>query len=166
MERNNTENNEFKEKLVHLGKVTKVVKGGRNFRWSALVVVGNENGQVGVGLGKAAEVTEAIRKGVEDAKKNIITVPMVGTTIPHEIVGKFGAGEVLLKPAAEGTGVIAGGPVRAVIELSGIRDIRTKSLRSNNPINMVRATIDALSSLTTVEKVAKLRGKSVDEILD
>ena len=166
MEHNNSNTSEFKEKVVNLGKVTKVVKGGRNFRWSALVVVGNENGQVGVGLGKAAEVTEAIRKGVEDAKKNIITVPMVGTTIPHEIVGKFGAGEVLLKPAAEGTGVIAGGPVRAVIELSGIRDIRTKSLRSNNPINMVRATIDALSSLTTVEKVAKLRGKSVDEILD
>lgn len=166
MEHNNSNTPEFKEKVVNLGKVTKVVKGGRNFRWSALVVVGNENGQVGVGLGKAAEVTEAIRKGVEDAKKNIITVPMVGTTIPHEIVGKFGAGEVLLKPAAEGTGVIAGGPVRAVIELSGIRDIRTKSLRSNNPINMVRATIDALSTLTTVEKVAKLRGKSVDEILD
>ena len=166
MEHNNSNTSEFKEKVVNLGKVTKVVKGGRNFRWSALVVVGNENGQVGVGLGKAAEVTEAIRKGVEDAKKNIITVPMVGTTIPHEIVGKFGAGEVLLKPAAEGTGVIAGGPVRAVIELSGIRDIRTKSLRSNNPINMVRATIDALSSLTTVEKVAKLRGKQVDEILE
>lgn len=166
MEHNNSNTPEFKEKVVNLGKVTKVVKGGRNFRWSALVVVGNENGQVGVGLGKAAEVTEAIRKGVEDAKKNIITVPMVGTTIPHEIVGKFGAGEVLLKPAAEGTGVIAGGPVRAVIELSGIRDIRTKSLRSNNPINMVRATIDALSSLTTAEKVAKLRGKTVDEILE
>ena len=166
MEHNNSNTSEFKEKVVNLGKVTKVVKGGRNFRWSALVVVGNENGQVGVGLGKAAEVTEAIRKGVEDAKKNIITVPMVGTTIPHEIVGKFGAGEVLLKPAAEGTGVIAGDPVRAVIELSGIRDIRTKSLRSNNPINMVRATIDALSSLTTAEKVAKLRGKPVDEILE
>ncbi|MFR1517785.1 MAG: 30S ribosomal protein S5 [Clostridia bacterium] len=166
MEHNNSNTSEFKEKVVNLGKVTKVVKGGRNFRWSALVVVGNENGQVGVGLGKAAEVTEAIRKGVEDAKKNIITVPMVGTTIPHEIVGKFGAGEVLLKPASEGTGVIAGGPVRAVIELSGIRDIRTKSLRSNNPINMVRATIDALTSLTTVEKVARLRGKTIEEILE
>ena len=166
MEHNNSNTSEYKEKVVNLGKVTKVVKGGRNFRWSALVVVGNENGQVGVGLGKAAEVTEAIRKGVEDAKKNIITVPMVGTTIPHEIVGKFGAGEVLLKPAGEGTGVIAGGPVRAVIELSGIRDIRTKSLRSNNPINMVRATIDAPTSLTTVEKVAKLRGKTVEEILE
>ena len=166
MEHNNSNTSEYKEKVVNLGKVTKVVKGGRNFRWSALVVVGNENGQVGVGLGKAAEVTEAIRKGVEDAKKNIITVPMVGTTIPHEIVGKFGAGEVLLKPAAEGTGVIAGGPVRAVIELSGIRDIRTKSLRSNNPINMVRATSDALTSLMTAEKVAKLRGKTVEEILE
>lgn len=166
MEHNNSNTSEYKEKVVNLGKVTKVVKGGRNFRWSALVVVGNENGQVGVGLGKAAEVTEAIRKGVEDAKKNIITVPMVGPTIPHEIVGKFGAGEVLLKPAAEGTGVIAGGPVRAVIELSGIRDIRTKSLRSNNPINMVRATIDALTSLMTAEKVAKLRGKTVEEILE
>ena len=166
MEHNNSNTSEYKEKVVNLGKVTKVVKGGRNFRWSALVVVGNENGHVGVGLGKAAEVTEAIRKGVEDAKKNIITVPMVGTTIPHEIVGKFGAGEVLLKPAAEGTGVIAGGPVRAVIELSGIRDIRTKSLRSNNPINMVRATIDALTSLMTAEKVAKLRGKTVEEILE
>ena len=166
MEHNNANTSEYKEKVVHLGKVTKVVKGGRNFRWSALVVVGNENGRVGVGLGKAAEVTEAIRKGVEDAKKNIITVPMVGTTIPHEIIGKFGAGEVLLKPAAEGTGVIAGGPVRAVIELSGIRDIRTKSLRSNNPINMVRATIDGLTSLMTVEKVAKLRGKTVDEIFE
>ena len=166
MEHNNSNTSEYKEKVVNLGKVTKVVKGGRNFRWSALVVVGNENGQVGVGLGKAAEVTEAIRKGVEDAKQNILTVPMVGTTIPHEIVGKFGAGEVLLKPAAEGTGVIAGGPVRAVIELSGIRDIRTKSLRSNNPINMVRATIDALTSLMTAEKVAKLRGKTVEEILE
>lgn len=166
MEHNNSNTSEYKEKVVHLGKVTKVVKGGRNFRWSALVVVGNENGRVGVGLGKAAEVTEAIHKGVEDAKKNIITVPMVGTTIPHEIIGKFGAGEVLLKPAAEGTGVIAGGPVRAVIELSGIRDIRTKSLRSNNPINMVRATIDGLTSLMTVEKVAKLRGKTVDEIFE
>ncbi len=166
MDHNNSNTSEFKEKVVNLGKVTKVVKGGRNFRWSALVVVGNENGQVGVGLGKAAEVTEAIRKGVEDAKKNIINVPMVGTTIPHEIIGKYGAGEVLLKPAAEGTGVIAGGPVRAVIELSGIRDIRTKSLRSNNPINMVRATIDGLTSLMTAEKVSKLRGKTVEEILE
>ena len=165
MEHNNSNTPEFKEKVVNLGKVTKVVKGGRNFRWSALVVVGNENGQVGVGLGKAAEVTEAIRKGVEDAKKNIITVPMVGTTIPHEIVGKFGAGEVLLKPAAEGTGVIAGGAVRAVVEMAGIRDIRTKALRSNNPMNVVRATIKGLSELRDAAQVAAVRGKSVKEIL-
>ncbi|MBQ2306351.1 MAG: 30S ribosomal protein S5 [Clostridia bacterium] len=167
MEHNRSENtqSEFKEKLVHLGKVTKVVKGGRNFRWSALVVVGDENGRVGVGLGKAAEVTEAVRKGTEDAKKNLITVPMVGTTIPHEIIGEYGAGRVLLKPAAEGTGVIAGGPVRAVVELAGIKDIRTKSLRSNNPHNMVEATIEALKSLKTVEEVAGLRGKAIDEIL-
>ncbi len=165
MEHNNSNTSEFKEKLVHLGKVTKVVKGGRNFRWSALVVVGDENGRVGVGLGKAAEVTEAVRKGTEDAKKNLIRVPMVGTTIPHEIIGEFGAGRVLLKPAAQGTGVIAGGPVRAVVELAGIKDIRTKSLRSNNPHNMVEATVEALRSLKTVEEVAGLRGKAIDEIL-
>ena len=162
---NNSTPSEFKEKLVHLGKVTKVVKGGRNFRWSALIVVGDENGRVGVGLGKAAEVTEAVRKGTEDAKKNLITVPMVGTTIPHEIIGEFGAGRVLLKPAAEGTGVIAGGPVRAVVELAGIKDIRTKSLRSNNPHNMVEATIEALKQLKTVEEVSALRGKAIDEIM-
>ncbi len=166
MERTNSGTTEFKEKLVNLGKVTKVVKGGRNFRWSALVVVGDENGHVGAGLGKAAEVSEAIRKGVEDAKKNLITVSMVNTTIPHEVVGKYGAGTVLLKPASEGSGVIAGGPVRAVLELAGIRDIRTKSLRSNNPINMVHATIEGLRSLRTVEDVAKLRGKTVEEILE
>ncbi|MBR6934739.1 MAG: 30S ribosomal protein S5 [Clostridia bacterium] len=168
MEHNNSNNSntsEFKEKLVHLGKVTKVVKGGRNFRWSALIVVGDENGRVGVGLGKAAEVTEAVRKGTEDAKKNLITVPMVGTTIPHEIIGEFGAGRVLLKPAAEGTGVIAGGPVRAVVELAGIKDIRTKSLRSNNPHNMVEATIEGLKQLKTVEEVSALRGKAIDEIM-
>ena len=165
MEHNNSNTSEFKEKLVHLGKVTKVVKGGRNFRWSALIVVGDENGRVGVGLGKAAEVTEAVRKGTEDAKKNLITVPMVGTTIPHEIIGEFGAGRVLLKPAAEGTGVIAGGPVRAVVELAGIKDIRTKSLRSNNPHNMVEATIEALKMLKTAEEVSALRGKPIDEIM-
>lgn len=166
MEHNNSNTSEFKEKLVHLGKVTKVVKGGRNFRWSALIVVGDENGRVGVGLGKAAEVTEAVRKGTEDAKKNLIRVPMVGTTIPHEIIGEYGAGRILLKPAGEGTGVIAGGPVRAVVELAGIKDIRTKSLRSNNPHNMVEATIEALRSLKTAEEVAQLRGKTVEEILE
>ena len=164
MEHNNSNTPEFKEKVVNLGKVTKVVKGGRNFRWSALVVVGNENGQVGVGLGKAAEVTEAIRKGVEDAKKNIITVPMVGTTIPHEIVGKFGAGEVLMKPAPKGTGVIAGGAVRAVMEAAGIHDVRTKCLRSNNPCNVVSATMQGLCSLRDAEQVAAVRGKTVEEI--
>ena len=166
MEQNNSKTTEFKEKLVNLAKVTKVVKGGRNYSWSALVVVGDGNGKVGCGLGKASEVSEAIRKGVEDAKKNLINVSIVGTTIPHEITGEYGAARVLLKPAGEGTGVIAGGPVRAVIELSGIRDIRTKSLRSNNPINMVRATITALSSLKTVEEVAALRGKTVAEITE
>ncbi len=166
MEQNNSKTTEFKEKLVNLAKVTKVVKGGRNYSWSALVVVGDENGQVGCGLGKASEVSEAIRKGVEDAKKNLIKVSIVGTTIPHEITGEYGAARVLLKPAGEGTGVIAGGPVRAVIELSGIRDIRTKSLRSNNPINMVRATISALNSLKTIEEVAALRGKTVEEIAE
>lgn len=166
MEQNNSKTTEFKEKLVNLAKVTKVVKGGRNYSWSALVVVGDENGQVGCGLGKASEVSEAIRKGVEDAKKNLIKVSIVGTTIPHEITGEYGAARVLLKPAGEGTGVIAGGPVRAVIELSGIRDIRTKSLRSNNPINMVRATISALNSLKTIEEVAALRSKTVEEIAE
>ena len=164
MEHTNNNASEFKEKLVHLGKVTKVVKGGRNFRWSALVVVGDENGHVGAGLGKAAEVSEAIRKGVEDAKKNLIDVAIVNSTIPHEIIGKYGAGTVLLKPAAEGTGVIAGGPVRAVVELAGIKNIRTKSLGSNNPTNMVQATIHALEELKTVEAVARLRGKTIEEI--
>ena len=167
MERTNSANNsEYKEKLVHLGKVTKVVKGGRNFRWSALVVVGDENGHVGAGIGKAAEVSEAVKKAVATAKKNIITVSMVGTTIPHEITGCYGAGEVLLKPASEGSGVIAGGAVRAVVELAGISDIRTKSLRSNNPTNVVMATMTALRNLVTVEEVAQLRGKTVEEILN
>ncbi|TDT50417.1 30S ribosomal protein S5 [Fonticella tunisiensis] len=155
----------LKEKVVYINRVAKVVKGGRNFRFSALVVVGDENGHVGVGIGKAAEVPEAIRKGIEDAKKNLIKVAIVGTTIPHEAIGEFGAGKVLLMPAAEGTGVIAGGPVRAVLELAGIKDVRSKSLGSNNARNMVNATIDALSRLRTAEEIARLRGKTVEEIL-
>lgn len=155
---------DLKEKVVNIGRVTKVVKGGRNFRFSALVVVGDENGYVGSGIGKAAEIPDAIRKGIDDAKKNLIKVPIVETTIPHESIGEYGAGKVLLKPAGPGTGVIAGGPVRAVLELAGIRDIRTKSIGSNNPINMVHSTILALSQLMTVESVAKLRGKNPDDI--
>lgn len=161
----NTNGVELKERLVHVNRVSKTVKGGRNMRFSALVVVGDENGHVGCGTGKAAEIPEAIRKAIDDAKKNIVSVAMSGTTITHEIIGESGAGRVLLKPAAPGTGVIAGGPARAVIELAGIKDIRTKSLRSNNPKNMVAATIQGLASLKVATEVAELRGKTVEEIL-
>ncbi|HOO11576.1 MAG TPA: 30S ribosomal protein S5 [Bacillota bacterium] len=153
------------EKVVYIGRVAKVVKGGRNFRFSALVVVGDQNGNVGVGSGKAVEVPEAIRKAIEEAKRYMVRVPMVGTTIPHEVVGQFGAGRVILMPAKEGTGIIAGGPVRAVLECAGVRDIRAKSLGSNNPRNMVNATMEGIRQLKTGEQVAKLRGKTVEEIL-
>jgi small subunit ribosomal protein S5 len=156
---------EFKEKLVAVNRVVKVVKGGRNFRFSALVVVGDEKGRVGCGMGKATEIPEAIRKAVEAAKKHLITVPMRDTTIPHESTGYYGTGKVLLLPAPEGTGVIAGGPARAVLELCGVKDIRTKSYGTNNPINMVKATLAGLSQLRSAEQIAKLRGKSVEELL-
>ncbi len=156
---------ELEERVVNINRVAKVVKGGRNFRFAALVVVGDKNGHVGVGIGKAQEVPEAIRKASQDAKKHIITVPIVNTTIPHQVTGIFGAGRVLLKPAGEGTGVIAGGPVRAVCELAGIKDVRSKSLGTSNPQNIVNATVEGLKSLKTAEQVAKLRGKSVEEIL-
>ena len=160
-----TQGTELVEKVVAINRVSKTVKGGRVMKFAALVVVGDGNGTVGFGLGKSGEVPDAIRKGIEDAKKNLKKVALKGTTIPHEIVGKFGAGEVLMRPAAPGTGVIAGGPVRAVIEVAGIKDIRTKSLRSNNPCNVERATINGLTSCTTAKEVAAKRGKTVKEIL-
>ena len=156
---------ELSEKVVAINRVSKTVKGGRIMKFSALVVVGDGNGIVGFGLGKSNEVPDAIRKAIEDAKKNLIKVSLRGTTIPHETVGKFGAGAVLMRPAPEGTGVIAGGPVRSVVEMAGIKNIRTKSLRSNNPCNVVRATIAGLASLRDVEQVAAIRGKTVKEIL-
>ena len=155
---------EMQEKVVSLNRVSKTVKGGRIMKFSALIVVGDGNGHVGVGLGKAAEVPEAIRKGIEDAKKNIVTVSLNGTTIPHDVVGKFGASMVIMKPAAEGTGVIAGGAVRAVVEMAGIKNIRTKALRSRNQRNVVNATINGLASLKSAAEVAALRGKTVAEI--
>ena len=153
------------ERVVAVNRVSKVVKGGRRMRFAAIVVVGDRNGHVGFGTGKAQEVPEAIKKAVDNAKKNLITVPIVGTTIPHEVIGRFGSGRVLMKPAAEGTGVISGGSVRAVLELAGVGDILTKSLGSNTPINVIRATIDGLTQLKRAEDVAKLRGKSVEELL-
>ena len=156
---------DVKEKVISINRVTKVVKGGRNFRFSVLVVVGDENGHVGIGMAKAIEIPDAIKKAIQDAKKNMIEVPLNDTTVTHEIIGRFGAGRVLIKPAKEGTGIIAGGPVRAIMELAGIKDIRTKSLGSPNPRNVVNATIEALKLLKKPEDVARIRGKSVEEIL-
>ncbi|MDL2225173.1 30S ribosomal protein S5 [Eubacteriales bacterium OttesenSCG-928-M02] len=156
---------DLKEQLVNINRVAKVVKGGRNFRFTALMVVGDENGIVGIGHGKATEIPEAVRKATEDAKRNLVRVPLVGTTIPHEIKGKYGKGLVHLLPASEGTGVIAGGPVRAVLEMAGVKDVRTKSYGSNNPANCAKATLQGLTSLKSAEQVARLRGKSVEELL-
>ena len=161
----NADELDLKEKIVNINRVAKVVKGGRTFRFSVLVVVGDENGHVGAGTGKAAEIPDAVRKAIDSAKKNMIEVPMVGTTIANEVIGEFGAGRVLMKPAKEGTGIIAGGGVRAVLELAGIRNIRAKSLRSNTPNNLVNATIEALKNLKVAEEVAALRGKTVEELL-
>lgn len=158
-------NMELEEKVVAINRVSKTVKGGRIMKFSALVVVGDGKGIVGFGTGKSSEVPDAIRKGIEDAKKNLIKISLKGTTIPHEIVGAYGAGRVLMKPAAPGTGVIAGGPVRSVVEMAGIKDIRTKSLRSNNPFNVVRATINGLASVRSIDEVAAKRGKTIKEIL-
>jgi small subunit ribosomal protein S5 len=156
---------DLEEKVVNISRVAKVVKGGRTFRFTALVIVGDKNGHVGYGTGKAAEIPDAIRKAIEMAKKSLITVPLVDTTIPHEIIGKFGAGKILLKPASSGTGVIAGGPVRAILELAGVKDIRTKSLGTNNSRNMVNATFNGLLNLMTLSEVARARGKKAEEIL-
>ncbi len=165
IEANSINELDFRERVVAINRVSKTVKGGRIFKFAALVVVGDGKGTVGFGIGKSGEVPDAIRKGIEDAKKNLMRVSLKGSTIPHEITGVYGAGKVLLKPAAPGTGVIAGGPVRAVVEVAGIKDIRTKALRSNNPCNVVRATLQGLSKLRTAEEVAAIRGKSVQEIL-
>ena len=163
--RTDTSTMELKERLVFINRVAKVTKGSKNFRFTALMVVGDENGHVGVGLGKAAEIPEAVRKGIEDAKRHLVEVPLVGTTIPHAVEGKFGKGHVRMLPAEEGTGIIEGGPARAVLEMVGIKDIRTKSFGSSNPANCVKATIDGLTQLRTAEQIAKLRGKTVEEIL-
>ncbi len=166
-ERNNDrrgDNNMFEEKVVTIRRVTKVTKGGRHFRFAAVVVIGDKKGRVGFGTGKANEVPDAIKKAIKEAKKQLVKVPLVGTTVPHEVIGHFGAGKVLIKPARKGTGVIAGGPARAVIELAGLADVYTKSLGSNTPINMIRATLDGLRNLRTINQIAKLRGKSLEEL--